>query len=229
VGLVVGGWWLVRNAVVYGNLDILARLRHDMVVAGQPRTVWGLDALRHFVITTFNSFWAQFGWMGIPVDQRIYQALAVLTIMAATGLALYLTRRFPGLDPTQKWGLGLAALLFVLIFGGMAQYNLDYIQPQGRYLFPAAVAVALAFALGLEELAGRALCIVLLAGGVAWLALQGGGRVATGLGVAAIVLLAGVRWRAPGAAAPAMMASTLLALAALDIYCLMGVVIPYFQ
>ena len=64
----------------------------------------------------------------------------------------------------------------------MAQYNLDYIQPQGRYLFPAAVAVALAFALGLEELAGRALCTLLLAGGVAWLALQGAGRVATGLG-----------------------------------------------
>jgi hypothetical protein len=229
VGLAMGGWWFVRNATVYGNLDVLARQRHDLVVVGQPRTVWGLDALQHFAVTTFHSFWAQFGWMGIPVDQRIYHALAVLTVMAAAGLALYLARRFPRLDPVQKWGLGLAALLFVLIFGGMAQYNLDYIQPQGRYLFPAAVAVALAFALGLEELAGRALCTLLLAGGVAWLALQGAGRVAIGLGVSVALLVAGLRWRAPSAAAPALVAGALLALAALDIYCLVGVVVPYFR
>jgi hypothetical protein len=229
VGLALGGWWFVRNALVYGNLDILARQRHDLVVAGQPRTEWGFDALRHFVLTTFHSFWAQFGWMGIPVDQRIYHALAVLTVMAAAGLGLYLARRFPGLDPAQRWGLGLAALLFALIFGGMAQYNLDYIQPQGRYLFPAAVAVALAFALGLEELAGRASCTLLLAGGVAWLALQGAGRVAIGLGVASVLLLAGVRWRAPRAAAPAVVGAALLVLVVLDVYCLVGVVVPYFR
>ena len=229
VGLALGGWWFVRNAVVYGNLDILARQRHDLVVVSQPRTVWGLDALQHFVITTFHSFWAQFGWMGIPVDQRIYHALAVLTVMAGAGLVLYLVHRFPGLVPAQKWGLGLATLLFALIFAGMAQYNLDYIQPQGRYLFPAAVAVALAFVLGLEELAGRALCTLLLAGGVAWLALQGAGRVVTGLGVSVVLLLAGVRWRAPRAAAPMVVTGALLALAALDVYCLVGVVIPYFR
>lgn len=229
VGLGLGGWWFVRNALVYGNLDILARQRHDLVVVGQPRTVWGMDALQHFAITAFNSFWAQFGWMGIPVDQRIYYALAVLTIMAAAGLGLYLSRCAEGLTPAQRWGLSLAGLLFGLIFAGMAQYNLDYIQPQGRYLFPAAVAVALALALGLEELAGRALCTLLLAGGVAWLALQGAGRLATGLGVCAVLLMAGVRWRTPQAAAPVAVAGALAALGALDVYCLAGVIVPYFR
>ncbi len=229
VGLALGGWWFVRNALVYGNLDILARQRHDLVVVGQPRTVWGWEALQHFAITTFHSFWAQFGWMGIPVDQRIYDGLAVLMVMAAAGLGLYMSSCFPRLAPVQKWGLRLAALLFVLIFAGMAQYNLDYIQPQGRYLFPAAVAVALALSLGLEELAGRALCTLLLIAGVAWLATQGAGRVATAFGAGLVLFLLAVRWRAPRASAPVVVGGAVAALAALDVYCLVGVILPYFR
>ena len=102
-------------------------------------------------LTTFNSFWGQFGWMGIPLDQRIYAALAVLCGLAVAGLLIFAVARRRELALFQHAGLGLAGLLFAMIFAGMAQYNLDYIQPQGRYLFPAATPVALALALGLRE------------------------------------------------------------------------------
>jgi hypothetical protein len=229
VALAVGGWWFVRNAVVYGNLDILARQRHDLVVQGQPRTVLGWEALRHFLVTSFDSFWGQFGWMGIPLDQRVYHGLAVISVLAGVGLVLHVVRRPWRESATLVWGLGLSALLFALIFAGMAQYNLDYVQPQGRYLFPAAVTVALAFVLGLRELAGRArLCTVLLAGGVAWLAIQGAGRAATGLGAATVLLFSGLQRYRANLAAQVLIGGILLILAALNVYCLVSVIIPYF-
>jgi 4-amino-4-deoxy-L-arabinose transferase-like glycosyltransferase len=59
--------WFVRNATVYGGLDILAWNRHDAVVVGQLRTAdelarHGMAMLaKDFLLTTFRSFWAQFG------------------------------------------------------------------------------------------------------------------------------------------------------------------------
>ncbi len=229
VSLAIGGWWFVRNAVAYGNLDVLGRQRHDLVVTGQARTVLGWDALGHFAQTAFNSFWAQFGWMGILVDQRLYQALAVACALALAGLAMWVARRWGPLPSESRWGLALLALLFALIFGGMAQYNLDYIQPQGRYLFPAAVTVAVALALGLSEMGetrwlGPAL---LVAGAVALWAL-GVGRVPAGaLAGVAVVQAACARWKvAWGRWLPLGVAVALGW--AFNVYCLLGVIVPYF-
>ncbi len=91
-------WW-VRNVALYGGLDILGLARHEQVVVGQLRSAefvaeFGLGRLLHdLVVTTFQSFWGQFGWMGVLLDQRLYQALAVLSVLAAAGLVLWLARR----------------------------------------------------------------------------------------------------------------------------------------
>jgi len=186
VALLVAGPWFVRNALVYGGLDMLAWTRHETVVAGQLRTAeklaqQGLAAsMGEFVVTSFHSFWAQFGWMGVPVDQRIYWALALFSAVCAVGLALYalprLLRVARGASPArlgyESWQvlglqlLALSALLTVLTYIG---YNLGFWQPQGRYLFPALGPLALAFALALRELlnprtARRLALIVSLAG-----------------------------------------------------------------
>ena len=90
-------WW-VRNLAVYGGLDILGLARHEQVVAGQLRTAAfvaenGLGRLVHdLVVTTFQSFWGQFGWMGVLLDQRLYQALAALSVLAVAGLVFWLAR-----------------------------------------------------------------------------------------------------------------------------------------
>lgn len=229
IGLIPSAWWFVRNAWVYGNLDILGRQRHDLVVLGQPRTVWGWEAVQHFVVVSFRSFWAQFGWMGIPVDERIYQGLAVLSLLAAVGLALFLWREGPGMPALHKWELGLLALLFVLILGGMVQYNLDYIQAQGRYLFPATVSIAVGFALGLRHLAGRAwLSPLLMALGVAWLTLRGAGRAFLATGVAATLVPVGLRRAAPRLVEPVLLALALGCLGVINVYCLVFVIVPYF-
>ena len=90
--------WFVRNASVYGGLDIWGLGRHDAIVVDQPRTMEWLAQLgatglaKEFILTTFKSFWAQFGWMGILVDQRIYLILALLCAVVGLGLALFVIR-----------------------------------------------------------------------------------------------------------------------------------------
>ena len=164
VGLIMATPWFMRNALVYGDLDILVWKRHDMVVEGQLRTsdllheLGPVFLLERFAVTTFRSFWAQFGWMGVVVDQRIYQALALLCLLLAAGLVQFVLRLWRGLiqlSPSLKRVLVLLLLstgLTVLTYLG---YNLKFVQHQGRYLFPALGPLAVASALSLQELLQR--------------------------------------------------------------------------
>jgi hypothetical protein len=157
----VSGWWFLRNAFTYGGFDFFGLTRHDAVVVGQPRTVHDLAGLEYFVTTTFQSFWAQFGWMGVVVDRRIYLALAVLFFWTLAGLAVFAWRQRgePGgrLAPTERAAIGLLVLSVALVAGALVYYNLTYIQAQGRYLFPAMTAIGLLAIIGFLEIIPRSL------------------------------------------------------------------------
>jgi len=230
VALLLSLWWFIRNAAVYGQLDITGRLRHDAVVVGQPRTVLGLEAVRHFVVVTFKSFWAQFGWMGILVDQRIYLLLAVLTGLAALGLALWIAQRLPKLPARQKWALGLLALTFLLILAGLLQYNLTFIQAQGRYLFPVLVPIAIFFVLGLRELARRRWLLPATLGvGLATVYVMVRGRVLLASSALLVLLASVAQWLLARFYDLIVLAALALALLGLDFICLTRFVIPYFR
>lgn len=166
VSLALSAWWFVRNAVVYGDLDIFGRKRHDMVVTGQIRTAdwiadhgWTAywDRAWNF---TFKSFWGVFGWMGVFMDQRIYTVLLLLTAFAVAGFGLFLVQalRNPGRLRRRQWAsLALLALNILLTFGTFVWYNLTFMQHQGRYLFPALIPIALFAALGFQQLVPRPL------------------------------------------------------------------------
>ncbi|MBC7226634.1 MAG: DUF2142 domain-containing protein [Thermoflexales bacterium] len=167
--LLLAGPWLVRNATVYGWTDPLGLARHNAVVQGQPRTAeWlaqygpGGLAMR-FVRTTFQSFWGQFGWMGVPMHPPVYRALAVLSALLGVGfLAGWLDRRRPRLTSGQRRGVLLLALSATLTALSYLWYNLTFVQHQGRYLFPALVPLALAGAWGLEWWTERRVGVLLL-------------------------------------------------------------------
>ena len=160
--LLLAGPWLLRNVTVYGWTDPLGLARHNAVVQGQPRTAewlaqYGPVGLAlQFLRTTFQSFWGQFGWMGVPMHPPVYLALAVLSLLLGVGfLAGWLDRRRPRLTPLQRRGVVLLALSATLTVISYLWYNLTFVQHQGRYLFPALVPLALAGALGLEWWAAR--------------------------------------------------------------------------
>ncbi len=160
LALLLAAPWFVRNAMVYGDLDIFGWQRHEMVVAGQLRTadllaqIGMISFVRQFVVTTFRSFWAQFGWMGVLVDERIYLTLALVSSILGVGFVVFVVRVRQGkvsLTQSQRRVLALlggAALLTTLQYLG---YNLTFVQHQGRYLFLALVPLALGAALSLRE------------------------------------------------------------------------------
>jgi 4-amino-4-deoxy-L-arabinose transferase-like glycosyltransferase len=165
-------WWL-RNMALYGGLDFLGLGRHDQVVAGQLRTAEfvaqnGTSRLVHdLIVTSFHSFWGQFGWMGVLLDQRLYQALAILSALALAGLVLWAGGAWRRRDAYARWALvagGLLALSGLFTLASYLWYNTQFLQHQGRYLFPALVPISLAVALGWREALRRERALLLAAG-----------------------------------------------------------------
>jgi hypothetical protein len=237
--------WFIRNAYVYGGLDILGWTRHDAIVIGQPRTADGLaqygvaKLVKNFVLTTFRSFWAQFGWMGVLVDERIYLILALFCAIVGLGFLIYLARVIRQRDilsAYQKAALGLLALSASLTLLSYLWYNCKFVQHQGRYVFPALVPLGLFFALGWQEVLAEkrakviaALCLLALlflaAKGLLtndfnkWsMALLGGTALAFGLKTLLPERCDGFAFALP-----------YLGLFALDAICLFGFIVPYFH
>ncbi len=154
VGLAIGAFWWLRNVAVYSGHDVLGLARHAEVVAGQPRVeVWTVSQIRDATTAMFQSFWVQLGWMAVPAEPGVYHVLAAISGAAAAGagVAVWRALRAPG---SQRNALLLCLALLALVTVQTTAYNLQFLQPQGRYLFPALVPIAALVALGLREIAG---------------------------------------------------------------------------
>lgn len=147
------------------------------------------EYLRRGVETTFNSFWGQFGWMALPLPAWAYWAILAFLMLVIIGgvAALVLTRTerkglrtevkptavkraaqgkegspFPSVLSPQSSRLAwlLLALTVVLAFLQYVYYNTEFVQFQGRYLYPALIPLAIFAAAGLDgwrRLAERAI------------------------------------------------------------------------
>ncbi|MFC2015305.1 glycosyltransferase family 39 protein [Chloroflexota bacterium] len=230
-------WWL-RSIAVYGGLDFLGLGRHELVVAGQLRTADfvaqnGLPRLlTDLAGTTFRSFWGQFGWMGVLLDQRIYQALAILSSLALVGFLLWAWsgwRRQAKFPPWQWAACGVLVLTLLFTAATYLWYNAGFLQHQGRYLFRALVPISLAVALGWREVLRRdravPLAALLLVGGLV-LGLVGRAGVWPLLMLVSASVLFLVRRFMPDSWDPAIHAVPYLALIPLNLACLFLFIIP---
>lgn len=238
--LLLGCLWWGRNLAVYGWPDFVGLLRHNEVVVGQPRTteflarqgIWPFftEALR----TTFRSFWGQFGWMGVVLDSRIYLGVGLFSALVAWGALWQLGEGIRnGVDPLFRDALILLGASLLITTGLYLGYNLTFVQHQGRYLFTALPALALAGALGLNRLAEKRLAVVTAS--LLLVLLIGIGLVGLLLGdvpyatliligvAAAGVLAAGL---VPARYVPLLGGAVLMGLVALDFLCLFGFIVP---
>lgn len=166
--LVTGALWWARNLNVYGWPDLLGLAAHDRVVLGQLRTaqliadIGPLAWLERALRVTFTSFWGQFGWMALPLQGILLLPPLALSLAGVSGLLLE-RRRSPGPGLRLLW----RALWLVIVLTVMAllYYNLEFVQWQGRYLYPALLPLALLLARGLDAWRER-----LLPGRLYWLA-----------------------------------------------------------
>ena len=132
---------------------------HDGIVVGQPLTAdwiatYGVGAwLERWVTCTFQSFWGQFGWMGVVMPRWLYGALALWSAALLLGFLVWLqevlhsTRHTSRVKQAAVFGSLLALVIFTYVF-----YNRTFVQHQGRYLFPALIPIAVGAALATDAL-----------------------------------------------------------------------------
>jgi small subunit ribosomal protein S36 len=143
VALLVGGWWWVRNVLSYGTLQ--PRRQWDSPPEGfVPDLMAWLGRLPR---TYATSFWGRFGWLEVSLPDLLVWGLSLAMV---TGIVLAVVRAPGRRASTLALLLPFAGLACILLPGTL----LTYLQTgvlrgmQGRYFFPALVALAVLVALG---------------------------------------------------------------------------------
>ncbi len=177
--LLLGGLWWARNLSVYGGTDAFGLQRHDAVTVGQMRTDTYIEVvlggsvrqyLKHAAETTFHSFWGQFGWMALPMPLAVYRVLLLGTVAVIAGAVIVAWRQrlLRQLSGPQRDVLVIFAAVIAFVCAAYVLYNVDFVQFQGRYLYPALIPIAFVVAVGLR---GWASLLEPLAPALAWLPL----------------------------------------------------------
>jgi hypothetical protein len=114
-------------------------------------------------VLTFAGFWANFGWLTLPLDPPWYGALALVCLATLAGLGLWYRDEFTlwskGGSSLPTWQsksllllvVGLSLILLQTFLPMMGRHW----QPQGRYLFPAIIPIATLLSLGWRRIHRR--------------------------------------------------------------------------
>jgi hypothetical protein len=156
MALLIGGWWFVRNMLLYGEPTSMV----------QQTGVWGVRenapdlvaAIRELGFT-YDSFWGVFGYGQIPMPSWTYGLMRLLGVVAFGGLVLFLVRRRVG---RASWSLPpavlliLASALLMVAVANFARMTISAAADFGRYWFVSLAVLAPLCTLGLNEWFGRA-------------------------------------------------------------------------
>jgi hypothetical protein len=165
----VGGWWYVRNWILYGDPLGLRAFRTEFTT--QAFEVTNPAAWTGALMTLHESFWARFGWMNLPAPAW---TMLVYTLVVAAAVAGWIRRSIRPHQATCAWNWQLAALpLLAFLWVVSFALTAGLVAWQGRMLFPALAAIAILIACGLGVwIRGRVLTftiIIGMAGLAAWL------------------------------------------------------------
>jgi len=160
IALAVGGWWYVRNTVLYGN-----PIHYPVNVEKQmPWHFYFIypeflrPTLRAAVRMTFRNFWATFGWTNVaiwPPTYNILLALSLVPVLGWVGLVADSVRGRLHWSVFERRAFWLLVIALALMMIGVVRYVL-FIHlgggSQGRYYFPVLPSLGLLAALGLDRL-----------------------------------------------------------------------------
>lgn len=163
VAAAVGGWWYVRNMLLYGALqhfpaNIDKQIPWQIYVARPDLLGVVLDIA---LPMTFRNFWAGFGWTNVAAALWIYWLLLGITLLPAPGLVMLMADSRAGrvrCSALQVRGMWLLLLTAAVLSLAMLWYILTIDLgggSQGRYLFPAFPALGMLWALGVGRLLQR--------------------------------------------------------------------------
>ncbi|MBK8903833.1 MAG: glycosyltransferase family 39 protein [Anaerolineaceae bacterium] len=144
----VGGWWYLRNGLLYG--DALALETHNAL----PPVDNVFERLQFSLVQSwgaFKSYWAAFGWATIFVEPGWYLFFSGLTVL---GLVGWLLSR-PRLPRIGALRLTHVLWLAVLLNGGlMLVWLWRTAAPYGRLLFPVIAPLSCLLVLGWQRWCG---------------------------------------------------------------------------
>ena len=175
----VCGWWLIRNLIVYGevtgskNAIAFYKGRFDQL---DPRMLFASD----FFERTWQSTWGRFSWNDLTMPEFFYEQTRYLSVafLALTFVVAmrYLLRGHKSPDDPSAfrlhavWAMIVVAIIMVASY---LQFSFTVaFGPQGRYLFPLLLPMALLFTGGVNALPTRRLTVLAMGILLSWLAVS---------------------------------------------------------
>jgi 4-amino-4-deoxy-L-arabinose transferase-like glycosyltransferase len=161
LALLIGGWWFVRNAILYD--DPLLQKTFVNVFAGTAKAedflkggaTWG-QYLQLVADWTFRSFWFAYGTprtanTGLPnfLPDSVYWGLAAWMLITLGGFLWRLREPIP--TSVRAW-LVLCGVALALVLVSFLLFIRIFFQAQGRYFYPALLPISVFLALGWERL-----------------------------------------------------------------------------
>lgn len=156
VGIAIGGWWLIRNRILYGDPLALTQFTQAFEHTAKP-DFWlsrGLSITQYWLVVavwTFCSFWGVFGHMKVFMPTWVYIALAAVTPAVKIGSFV----RQIGLWRESRRNADVVVIYYVVcifVVAAFIKFNISFFQAQGRYLYPALVPLSAFWALGIGKL-----------------------------------------------------------------------------
>ena len=162
--LVICGWWLVRNQVLYGDPFALSRFV-EIFSRGRPAPAYffsrGFSFLVYLGVVatfTFKTFWGAFGRANIFLPHPVYLFWLGVSGVILIGWTLRIltgrigTRRNRAQEEAEGLGIKFARLILVLefafLFAFFLRFNMVFFQGQARYVLLAATPIAIFMAVG---------------------------------------------------------------------------------
>jgi 4-amino-4-deoxy-L-arabinose transferase-like glycosyltransferase len=174
IPLACSSWWFLRNLRLYGDWMGMNAAKQALSknYYAEPVSLSHLFSLLPAMLEqTFKSTFGIFGWLSYPLPRWVYWCILVVHGVAVIGLVI---------RPRSLWRRRVVAIVLAAMWLGLALGFLYYNREtntsgwHGRFLFPGLPALALVFAAGCKQLAGRQKTILgglLSVGGLALVAI----------------------------------------------------------
>jgi hypothetical protein len=152
----IAGWWYLRNLILYGDptgMQVYFQTIPGDVMQAADFTLFGILSRLAYI---YQTFWARFGYVTVPVSDAIYDFYTAVTLFIFVTLPLCVIRLIRGARNKEIAPLDLRCTLVVVTFGlawiGAVLYSsmIGRTLIQGRFALPGLAAFAAAFSLSID-------------------------------------------------------------------------------
>jgi 4-amino-4-deoxy-L-arabinose transferase-like glycosyltransferase len=161
IALLLAAPWYAFMYRTYGDFTGLAQLSAIQTdLAHSKMTFPQLLFSGEFAMMRWKETWGEFGWKLISIPGWIISATALMAIVSAGGMVVYViarslggrTSRDSSLEDWQRNALLVLAAACVVAYMAVLQFGTVFVLAQARYYFPAVNAAALLAMLGVRAL-----------------------------------------------------------------------------